>query len=99
MLFPVPCSLSLTCAHHGCTSTTRSRDLAMHALLKHTLSDTANLELHNHLGLSPSKELFLLRLSVVLHKSEHRLLVDLVLVIPPSLVPTDLVLICVWDSS
>ena len=68
---------------------------AMHALLKHTLSNTANLELHNHSGHtifnSLAKELVLLRVSIVLLKLEQQLLVDLVLVIPPAIVPTDLV--------
>ena len=65
----------------------------MHALLKHTLSNRANLELHNHSGHTISntlaKELFLLRLCIVLCRSQQ-LLADLDLVIPPSLIPTDL---------
>ena len=86
----VPCPLSpfpYMCPSWVHLNLTRSRTLAMHALLKHSQSRTAQSFRINSLA----KELVLLRVSIVLLKLEQQLLVDLVLVIPPALVPTDLI--------
>ena len=55
--------------------------------IKHSQSRTAQSFRINSLA----KELVLLRASIVLLNLEQQLLVDLVLVIPPALVPTDLI--------